>query len=974
MNRVRVWLSALALLAVAAFPVSAQVQTGSILVRVTDAQGGAVPGASVTLSSPVLVSGTMAGVTDSGGVNRFPSLQPGMYSVKLELQGFRTVVRENVQVVVGATVPLDMQLSVATVAETVTVTGSSPVIDTTTATTSVNLGEALIQQTPGGRDIWALVESKVPSLVMSRPDVGGTSGGLQGTFSARGTASAQNTSFLNGVNVGDPAAIGAAGFYYDFDAFDDIQVSTGAHDITVPTSGVFLNMITKTGGNRWSGGVTGTWTGEAVQGRNDRDPNLQRYGFRPEGNTSDFVSDINVTAGGPLIANKVRFFGSFRDWRVHQNVPVQNSLTVLDQTNITSGLGNFTWQANEGNRISAFYSRQKYSKPNRLLNAAVFTVPESTVNEQDMFDLAQGLWNSVIGRNFFIDARVGLNSILFPTYFNGGNNQSSVDNATGVIYGNNATEVIRNRDRYQANATGQYYFDQALGGRHELKFGFDYSHAVTRNETHRVDDVNTTYTSASGAFVPVNLTLHATPQNDATALNVLALFLQDSFSLKRFTLVGGVRFEQLEGYLPEQSSDASRFATAGIGGFAAQPRSYDEIRDVVKWSTFGPRASVIFDVTGNGRTAVKASYGRYYYVLSTGGGGVSNVNRNANYSEQYTWNDLNGNRRYEIGEQAGTPVVSAVVVNGNILTSIDPNFSRPYTDEFSATVDRELAGGMKLTTAFTYRREKNTQASYNPDNPYDSTLTTAVDPGIDGVVGTSDDSTYGFYARNSAANRTIITNDPTVSQTYRGLEVTLTKRMTKNWQMLAGYTLSKNRIDDISVDVSPNFLINSSGPIGPDSTAAGSSRCSGCGASNADRPHQFKLTGVYLAPWQDIIISGNFSSQQGPAFTRQISRAVGFATNQIINLEPMGSHRIETLNKIDVRVGKIFRFGARSLEATVDFDNLTNAATVWQVRNRTEAASFLDPSTGQRATLQQFMSPAAILGPRTIVFRAAFKF
>ena len=93
---------------------------------------------------------------------------------------------------------------------------------------------------------------------MSRPDVGGTSGGLQGTFSARGTASAQNTSFLNGINVGDPAAIGAAGFYYDFDAFDDIQVSTGAHDITVPTSGVFLNMITKTGGNKWNGGTTFT--------------------------------------------------------------------------------------------------------------------------------------------------------------------------------------------------------------------------------------------------------------------------------------------------------------------------------------------------------------------------------------------------------------------------------------------------------------------------------------------------------------------------------------------------------------------------------------------------------------------------------------------------------------------------------------------------------------------------------------------
>ena len=163
-----------------------------------------------------------------------------------------------------------------------------------------------------------------------------------------------------------------------------------------------------------------------------------------------------------------------------------------------------------------------------------------------------------------------------------------------------------------------------------------------------------TYTSAGGGFTPQNVTLYATPQNDATALNVLAFFAQDSYSVKRLTIVGGVRFEQLEGYLPAQSSPASRFAAAGIGGFAAQPRSYDEIRDVVKWNTAGPRASAIFDITGDGKTAAKASAGRYYYVLSTGGGGVSSVNRNANYSEQYSWNDSNGDHKFQLGEQFGT--------------------------------------------------------------------------------------------------------------------------------------------------------------------------------------------------------------------------------------------------------------------------------------------------------------------------------
>ena len=944
-----------------AAPAAAQVQTGSILVRATDDQGAMVPGVTVTISSPVLVAGTMTAVTDAGGVYRFPSLVPGTYAIKMELSGFQTINRENIFVLVGQTTPVDFAMKVATIAENVTVTGASPTVDTTSANVNVNLSEALIQGTPGGRDIWALVESKVPGLVISRPDVGGTSGGLQGTFSARGTTSAQNTSFLNGVNVGDPAAIGAAGFYYDIDAFDDIQVSTGAHDITVPTSGVFLNMITKTGGNRWNGVTTFTWTGDSLQGRNDTDPTLQKYGFRPNGNTSDFVSDINVSAGGPLIQNKLRFFGSFRDWRIHQNVPVQASQTVLDQTNITDGLGNFTWQANQNNRFTGFYSRQRYSKPNRLLNNASITVIDSTSDEEDMFDLAQGLWNSVIGKNFFIDARVGLNKILFPTYQNGGNQQSSTDNATGIVYGNFPTNTVRHRDRNQANATGQYYLDQALGGRHEFKFGFDYTHAVTKNENTRVDNATTTYTTASGAFAPVNVTMFATPQNDATALNVLALFAQDSYSVRRLTLIGGVRYEQLEGYLPAQSSPPSPFAAANIGGFATQARSFDEIRDVVKWNTAGPRVSAIFDVSGDGKTAAKASAGRYYYILSTGGGGVSNVNKNGSYSEQYVWNDANGDHRFQLGEQTGTPVVSAVLVNGQILTSIDPNFSRPYTDEYTFSVDRELMANFKLSTNVTYRRERQLQASMNPDNPYDSVLTTAVDPGPDGFAGTSDDGTYGFFARTSALNRTIITNDPKVVQSYKGIEFTLTKRFANRWQMLAGYTLSKNKLDKVSVDTSPNFLINANGNITT--------------SSSADRPNQFKFTGMYIMPWHDVILSGNFSAQQGPPFTRQISRAVGFATNQIINLEPLGNTRIDTLTKIDVRLGKQFKLAnSRLFEASIDFDNLTNANTVWGIRNRTEATSFLDPTTNVRQTLTQFLSPSQILGPRTVVLRGQFRF
>lgn len=937
-------------------PAVAQMQTGSILVRVTDDQGAAVPGVAVTLTSPVLVAGSMSGVTDGGGANRFPSLLPGVYAVRLELQGFKTVVRENVTVQVGATVPLDLQMPLATVAETVTVTGASPVIDTTSANTSVNLGEQLLQGTPGGRDIWSLVEYKVPSLLITRPDVGGTSGGLQGVFNARGTTSAQNSSFLNGINVGDPAAIGAAGFYYDFDAFDDIQVSTGAHDITVPTSGVFLNMVTKSGSDSWKGRATFAWLGDATQGQNI-DDNLLKYGFRPTTNAVDFVSDVNVSAGGPLIRNKLRVFTSFRDWRVHVNVPAAFSTLVLDKTDITSGLLNANYQVSQNNRLTGLYSRQYYKKPQRFLIASNLATQESTVNEDDVFDIYQLLLNSVVTQKFFIDARVGLNKIFFPTYQNTAE-QTLLDSATNIRTRNFNVGTERWRDRYQANATGQYYVDDFLGARHEFKFGFDHSHSPVENRASRIDDVEPVYNSATG--LSQNVTLFATPFYTKTAVDVTALYAQDSFSYKRLTVTAGVRWERLEGYLPEQESPASRF-------FPGLTRAFPEQRNVVNWKTFGPRLSGAYDLRGDGRTALKAAIGRYYYVIASGGGILDGVNPNANYSETYNWNDLNGDRRFQPGEQTGNPVISRV---DPTTISVDPDYLRPYTDEFTGGVDHELFPALRVSAVYTHRLERNPQATSNPANPFDTFLTTRPDAGRDGVFGTADDGTFQFYNRTSTAvNQTYFTNDRSYRQTYNGLEITATKRMSNRWQMVAGYTFARSRIKGLSVNVDPNTLINVTGPLAGQNT--------NFNGQIGDRPHQFKLTGTYVLPLYDIGVAANFNSQSGIPITRQIVVAKTVGGNSTVNVEPLGSFRLPRRTVADVRVFKTVRFGgARELEASVDFNNVTNNNVFWDARTLGGTINLRqngDPA-GAINTLPQFGSPAQVYGPRNVRFNVAFRF
>jgi hypothetical protein len=588
------------------------------------------------------------------------------------------------------------------------------------------------------------------------------------------------------------------------------------------------------------------------------------------------------------------------------------------------------------------------------------TVPESTVDEEDRFHVFQGLWNSVLSNNLFLDARAGFNFILFPTYFDGGNQQSLTDNATSIIYGNNPTEVIRNRRRYQGNATAQYYIDNALGGRHELRFGGDYAHATSQNETHRVDQVQTFYNSSQTPQAQT-VNIYATPLIDIEAVNVLALYAQDSYTVNRLTLTGGVRWEDLEGYLPAQSSPPSVY-------FPDIPRTFSEVRNLAHWKTAGPRVSAVYDVMGDGRTAVKGSYGRYYYIIPTGGF-LSTVNPNSNYFATYQWQDLNGDLKFQNGEQSGAPVITS-----GTTTSISSNLKRPHTDEFSAALDRELMANFKFSAVFTYRREKDLQSSLNPDNPYASTPTTAVDPGPDGVAGTADDSTYQFFQRTSALGRAVITTDPTAVQSYKGIELTVTKRLSNRWQMLAGYTFSHSRIDNLSVDNSPNFLINTNGYITSDIAVTGAARCNGCGAANADRPHTFKATGMYVLPFHDVILSANVLVQSGPAITRQISRALNFGAAQTINLAPLGSDRLDLENKIDLRVGKLFRINNRDLEVTMDVDNLTNQNWVYAVRTLTPATAFTDPTTGTRATLAQYRAPTAILGPRTVVFRVSYKF
>src|SRR5260221_240535 len=245
-------------------PAFAQIQGGSISGTVKDEQGGVLPGVTVTAQG---VDATQTYVTESTGEYRFLNLAPGPYKVTAVLPGFTTIVRDGVAVSVGKSVELTMTLKIAQVAETITVSGESPIIDTKATGTSTNFTSDELTKIPTSRDPFALMRS-VPGVLVDRVNIGGNETGQQSNFASKGTRPQDAVWTMDGINITDMAATGASPSYYNYDNFEEIQVSTAGQDIKQPTGGMGLNLVVKRGTNQFHGGVRGYFDNHALESSN----------------------------------------------------------------------------------------------------------------------------------------------------------------------------------------------------------------------------------------------------------------------------------------------------------------------------------------------------------------------------------------------------------------------------------------------------------------------------------------------------------------------------------------------------------------------------------------------------------------------------------------------------------------------------------------------------------------------------------
>jgi hypothetical protein len=897
----------LLLVVLSAAPAIAQ-QTGSIIGAVRDSQGGLLPGVTVTVNSDALIGGSQVVVTGEAGAYQFTTLPPGTYTVSYELTGFSPHRREGIVVLVARTTRLDVELSVGTLEETVTVSGESPVVDVSGTVTQTNITKDLYEAIPTGRSPWVMA-GLVPGVVTGRLDVGGTEGAQQYNIEAFGSANSQKSFSIDGLKVNWAGGDGGATMmYYGFEMYDEYNMQTASGTAESDVSGVYMNMVTKSGGNRFSSDHNFYFMNEAMQGTNLDDRLRTRLGLQPgqqtgaAGNPIDISYDWSSTLGGPIRRDAAWFFGAIRWWRLDQfQIGALNpdGSQAIDDNRIRNFMGKATWQATENAKASLLLNKNINDRFHRRNPPYLFVEDKATGLQEQPAQNYLAQWNQVLGARMILDARVGRMWGIFPFRYQRDVRPTDIAIRDQVrLTRINAVETHSDNpnERYQAAVTGSYFLQSAALGTHDFKAGVQLS--WERVQWLRIR--NGDYFLELRDGVPFQAQLSNTPINSDHRLQTWGVFMQDRWVLGRATINAGVRMDGVTAHLPAQTSpagawvDERNFAKADVFSFPFN---------------IAPRLGVSFDLFRDGRTALKAYYGRFYNQF--GSQIAEAANPNAIVDQAVSWDDQNGNLALdpgELGAFTGFP--------RGLFPTVDPDATRPYSEEFNAGVERQLGRDMALSVSYHRRHHRNGLGILDrarTADAYTPIARTYTDP----VSGQTESITiYSLRPEFITARDRYISNVDVLRSNYNGIQFDFQKRMSNRWQMLAGLSLQEHRGFDHSstytgIDLSnPNTSINRQD-----------------GSVFIDLPWTFTLSGSYMLPY-NVMMSGKYTARAGEPLSRLTSFG-GLPASQVsesIRLVERGTDRTESVSKfVDVRLTKRLRMGTTTIEPTLDVFNVLNA-------------------------------------------------
>jgi hypothetical protein len=978
-----------ALLLLPAAALAQSVSTGSISGVVRDSSGAVLPGVTVEAASPALIEKVRSAVSDGTGVYRITDLRPGTYAVTFTLAGFSTVRREGVELTTGFTAAVNAELAVGNVAETVTVSGATPVVDTQNVSQQIVLSRSVTENLPLGSGIKnyaTMVAGAVYAGGSSNQDVGGNKGEYSQNFLIHGGRGNDFQQLRDGMFFGTLVAAGNWMTSLNPATVAETTVITSSGGAELESGGVLVNVVPRDGGNTFAGTFNGNFTRPGLQSDNlTAELQARQITTAP---SLKVRYDAGGGFGGPIAKDKLWFFVSSRSWRTSQYYPGNYfnktpgtlfytpdlSRPAYDDSYYKEVRGRATFQPTSKDKINASFGNEWNCD---CASTAILgnTSPESFAGyATDPSWQFQATWSRPATSRLLLEAGVvvlkgRLDSTLFGAGGEAGgsvNDPFVLDQSKSFGYGGvrslGLNGGLGTSDFAQSN---ERFSVSYVTGSHAAKVGVQYRRGATDNN-YFFPPALLDRTYVFQGTTPSAVTLWAAPFDSKTNQTTFGFYAQDQWTLNRLTLNLGVRYDYLNGSVPAFDVAAGTWVPA---------RHFDQVDSIPIWKDWTPRLGANYNLFGNGKTAIKGYIGRF--VLFESATGVTGANAPANrivLSTTRAWAD-NGDlipQESELGPLLNSnfgKLVAATTYSPDLLTG-----NRQYQWQGSLQVSQELGKGLGVSVGYfrtwygNIRVTNNVAVSASDFSPY--CITAPLEPLLPNGGG---NQVCGFYDLNptkvGSSNLLVdlASKYGNPSEAYNGIDVSLTARLGGGRFVQAGLSTGSTTTDNCYANDQPQLL--------PDGRSASDPRIDGyCKVSTLwSASTQFKAAVVIPIWWQfqasanyqnlsPIATAANASiSNVGvvPSLHRDLS-ACGTRTGAactatvVANIILPGTYLLEPrLQQLDLRLSRVFKMGSRSIQPQIDFFNIFNRSDVLGITTR----------LGSR-----FNVPSSVIDPRLIKF------
>jgi hypothetical protein len=807
---------------------SAAYAQSAIVGVVKDSSGAAMPGVTVEAASDVLIEKVKSAITDGDGAYRIADLRPGTYSVTFTLTGFKTFKRDGLVLPSEFTATVNTELGVGSLEETITVTGASPVVDVTSAAKTSVLNREAIDLIPTGRSIQGMAQLVV-GVNLNLPDTGGARAMQQTYMATHGMSTSNTTVLVDGQMTNGLQTDGGVQSYYNDAMNAEMSYQTAAIGAETSSGGVRLNMIPREGGNNWSGDFKavnrpGSWQSSNLTQRH-KDRGLTA------GNAIDRIIDYTASVGGPIKKDKLWVFTSARHFSVNNfiaNTFMDDGSQGIDDQFIRNAMARLTWQVSPRNKISGYFDEiDKYRGHDMQSNYDPETA--ATIWNSPAYHTTAIKWTSPVTSSLVLEAGFSNNTEYYTNEYREGIEKPR---GTAEWFANAAHNELDLGGYTKAGPINTTESPKALywnaaatyvTGDHTIKFGTNmrwgtFIHTRDANadlvqQYRGTTAVNATPGCAANPAcvqskrwtVPDTVLIRNSPLVYGERLNKdLGVYIQDSWRLNRLTANFGIRWETLNSSVMAGASPAGRFVPA---------RTFAEVKDVPNWNDIAPRLGLVYDLFGNGRTALKASVNKYNLSRTTGI--AAQYNPLLSQTATLPWVDKNGD---DIAQGALRCDFTSpdCEINFNTLST---NFGvaalneygkypRTWNFEQGLEISHEVTNGLSVAASYWHGDFHNlttsvnrqwTAADYSPYTWYNPTT----------------GAPFTVYARSpAAATRPVSildTYDPERKDVYESYALESKWRIPGGGQISGGISYERERLKSCTAPDDPNYVTATAG-------------------------------------------------------------------------------------------------------------------------------------------------------------------